>query len=113
MGVAEERREEPRYWGEIENRPEAVRKAAGASESQQLETAVLLGGGAVRLRTLSADHRRRPRESCGGGAVVDSNQAPHWRWLETQRFESRYQQFVLEEYVEAVRRAQLRSAAHQ
>jgi transposase len=34
----------------------------------------------------------------------------HWRWLERQRFESRYQQIVLEEYVEAVRQAQLRTA---
>jgi transposase len=35
----------------------------------------------------------------------------HWRWLETQRFESRYQQIVLEEYVEAVKAAQARTAA--
>jgi transposase len=34
----------------------------------------------------------------------------HWRWLETQRFDSPYQQIVLEEYVEAVQAAQQRTA---
>jgi len=34
----------------------------------------------------------------------------HWRWLETQRFGSPYQQIVLEEYVEAVQAAQERTA---
>jgi transposase len=34
----------------------------------------------------------------------------HWRWLETQCFDSPYQQIVLEEYVEAVQAAQERTA---
>jgi transposase len=34
----------------------------------------------------------------------------HWRWLETQRFDSPYQQIVLDEYVEAVQAAQQRTA---
>lgn len=34
----------------------------------------------------------------------------HWRWLETLRFDSPCQQIVLEEYVEAVRTAQARTA---
>ena len=37
----------------------------------------------------------------------------HWRWLETQRFEAPPQQIVLEEYVEAVRAAQARTAGLQ
>lgn len=35
---------------------------------------------------------------------------PYWRWLEQQRFEMPQQQIVLEEYVEAVRQAQRRTA---
>jgi transposase len=34
----------------------------------------------------------------------------YWRWLESQRFETPQQQIVLEEYVEAVRAAQRRTA---
>ncbi len=34
----------------------------------------------------------------------------YWRWLESQRFETPQQQIVLEEYVEAVRQAQRRTA---
>jgi transposase len=34
----------------------------------------------------------------------------YWRWLESQRFETPQQQIVLEEYVEAVRQAQHRTA---
>ena len=49
-------------------------ETVGAAESQRREAAVVLRGGAVRLRALPADRRGRSRLR-GGGAVVDSNQA--------------------------------------
>jgi transposase len=186
VAVAEAGREQPRYWGEIENCPEAVRKLlsrlspkgerlrlcyeAGPCGYELYRQVVAAGHDCVvvapsliptkpgaRIKTnrrdclslarldrageltavwvpdaeqealrdlsraredmkivdkqlrqrLSGFLLRHGRRFAGRGRWTQA----HWRWLETQRFESRYQQIVLEEYVEAVKAAQARTAA--
>ena len=185
VAVAAEGREEPRYWGEIDNRPEAVRKLLGRLSRNgerlrfcyeagpcgyELYRQIVAAGhdcavvapsliptkAGARIKTNRRDCLSLARLDRAGEltpvwvpdaeqeAVRDLSRAredmkildkqlrqrlsgfllrhgrvyagrrhwtqPHWRWLETQRFESRYQQIVLEEYVEAVRQAQARTA---
>lgn len=185
VAVADAGREQPRYWGEIDNRPEEVRKLLGrlSRNGERLRLCYEAGpcGYELYRQIVAAGHDcavvapsliptkpgariKTNRRDCLSLArldragehtpvwVPDAEQEalrdlsraredmkildkqlrqrlsgfllrhgrvyagrrhwtqPYWRWLETQRFASRYQQIVLEEYAEAVRQAQTRTA---
>ena len=185
VAIADEGRGKPRYWGEIPNRPEAVRKLlsrlSGTAEPLRFCYEAGPCGYELYRQLIAAGHDcgvvapslipRKPgeriktnRRDCLTLAkldrageltpvwVPDAEQEAmrdlsraredmkildkqlrqrlsgfllrhgriyngrgrwtqaHWRWLETQRFEAPPQQIVLEEYVEAVRAAQARTA---
>jgi len=185
VAVADQGRRQPRYWGEIENRPEAVKRllARLSAVGERLRLCYEAGpcGYELYRRIVAAGHDcavvapalipRKPGERIKTNRrdslslarldrageltpvwVPDAEQEAmrdlsraredmkiidkqlrqrlngfllrqgriwsgrgrwtqaHWRWLETQRFDSPYQQIVLEEYVEAVQAAQQRTA---
>jgi len=185
VAVAEQGRGQPRYWGEIENRPEAVKRllarlsvagerlrlcyeagpcgyelyrrivAAGhdcgvvapaliprkpgeriktnrrdslslarLDRAGELTAVWVPGSEQEAMRDLSRAREdmkiidKQLRQRLNGFLLRQGRIWPgrgrwtqaHWRWLETQRFDSPYQQIVLEEYVEAVQAAQQRTA---
>ena len=159
VAVADGAGGEPRYWGEIKNRPEAVRRLlarlggpderlrffyeagpcgyglyrqlvkaglnlARLDRAGELTPVWVPDAAQEALRELSRAredmkiHDKQLRQRLSGfllrhGRIYEGKQRwtqAFWRWLELERFDSPYQQIVMEEYAAAVRAAQARTA---